>query len=246
MKTTDVDALARMLDGSSPNGEAPEEARALAALAEAISVRATVTPRPEFRAELRSRLLAEAAAPPAPSWMARMRATADDALARWKYSMRLATASAMAAMTLSTGGVAAAATMSVPGDPFYPLKIAVEDARLARADSEVRRGTLLLDFAENRVAEAERAAAAERMEAAAEALMSADGYARRGAGEVIDAFLHSGDFDDLSVLSAFTAELRPRLDTLRGQVVAPATGALDDLVVSLGRIDARVEALIAG
>lgn len=246
MKTKDTDALARLLDGASANGEAPAQARALAALASAIESRATTTPTPAFREDLRARLLAEAVAPPAPSWAVRLRTSWDNALARFRYSMRVATASGIAAMTLSTGGVAAATTMSVPGDLFYGLKIAVEDARLVRAGDELSRGWMLLGFAEERVDEAQRAAASERMDAAVTSLTAADEAAREGAGAVIETFLHDGDETALTELTAWTAELRPRLDALRPALAGGALSALDDLGVALDRIDARVEALTVG
>jgi hypothetical protein len=242
MRNSDTDALARLLEGSAPDGEAPEELHQLAALAQAMEARATA-PRPDFRASLRETLLAEAAKPAPPTLLERARMAVDDRIARIRYSARAATATGVAAMTLSTGGVAAATTLSVPGDLFYPIKIAVEDARLDRADDAVARSELLLDFASSRMAEAERAAVADRQDSAAEALVAADLALREAAGVLIREYQRSGERGSLRPLEQLADASRSRLETLRAAVEGPAAVALSDLEVSFDRITQRIAAV---
>jgi hypothetical protein len=243
MRTSDIDALARLLDeGPTENGEAPEEVQRLGALAQAMETRATA-PRPEFRDSLRDILLAEAVKPVPPTLLERARRAVDDQLARVRYSARAAAATGVAAMTLSTGGVAAATTLAVPGDLFYPVKMAVEDARLDRADDAIARSELLLAFTDGRMAEAERAVDSGRHDSAAEALVAADGALREAAGNLIRAYQTSGDRAVLRPLEELDSTSAPRREALRLAAQGPAAGALADLEVTFDRITQRIAAI---
>src|SRR5947207_872973 len=61
----------------------------------------------------------------------------------------------LAAGTLALSGMSAASTDAMPGDALYGMKRSTESARLALAGSDVSRGQLYLDFARNRLDEAE-------------------------------------------------------------------------------------------
>jgi hypothetical protein len=243
MKTTDSDALARLLDGDSAAADdASAELRALASLAQAMEARAAA-PRPDFRDALRESLLAEAAKPVPPTLLERARMAYDDKVARVKYSARAAAATTAAAMTLSTGGVAVAATQSVPGDLLYPMKIAVEDARLSRADDAVSRGELLLSATSSRIDEAERAAGHERHPDATEALTSADASLRAGAGELIGAYQDTGDRSTLGLLEALRDDTAAQLAALAPLLDADGARALADLETTFSRITDRIAAV---
>src|SRR5687767_13634786 len=109
MKSADLDAFARLLDGDLPEGEATAEARVLSSFARALEASA-VRPTMESKADLRA-MLVEAAREQAaaPTFLARLRSSYDETTSRWRYSMRLAAASGATAMALSSGGVALAA-----------------------------------------------------------------------------------------------------------------------------------------
>src|SRR5207245_10732202 len=78
--------------------------------------------------------------------------------------VRLAYAGALAAALLVGGLTAAAASdNSLPGDPLYGIKLGVERARLATTFDSAARVRLELQFADVRLAEAQRLFAAGRV-----------------------------------------------------------------------------------
>jgi hypothetical protein len=243
MKTTDIDALARLLDGdpAAADDTAPE-LRELASLAHAVESRA-VAPRAEFRDALRERLLAEATTPAPPSLLERARHAVDDRVARVRYSARAAAATTAAALTLSSGGVAVAATQSVPGDLFYPVKLAVEDARIELAGDTADRAELLLSATSRRIGEAEKAAEAGRDTDAAAALVRADSSLRAAAGTLLSAYQDSGDRAVLSPLEGLHADSVDRLAALAPRLGDEGGRALVALETSFDRILQRIAAL---
>ena len=98
--------------------------------------------RDDFRSELRTRLMAEAVTALAP----RSRPTA---WAFWRPALTVGLASVMLA---SVSGAAAAAG-SLPGDPAFGLKRAVEDLQVTLTFDEVQRVQLLAQLADRRVQE---------------------------------------------------------------------------------------------
>jgi Domain of unknown function (DUF5667) len=113
---------------------------------------------PAFRLRARNRMLAAAAQ--------RRRAR------RWnpfgalpRPAARLAFAGALAAAVLVGGLTSAAASgNSLPGDPFYPIKLGVERAQLAITFDAVARARLHAQFAEVRLSEAKRLIAVGRVQ----------------------------------------------------------------------------------
>jgi hypothetical protein len=222
MKTRDAEILARLLDGDRPD-EVARDVAALASLAKTIERRA-VAPRTEFRDALRERLLAEAAKAPSP-WRARLRTAVEDGLGLLRHTTRTATASALAVAALLVGGVAVAAQSALPGDAFHAVKTAIEEARLDRATTVTERGLLLLDIAEVRISEAERAVEAARPDSAEDALIRADEAVRASAELLIGEFVDTGEATAYRPLLAFVQEQRPRLARLSGRLVGAPRGA---------------------
>src|SRR5438445_5534408 len=113
---------------------------------------------PAFRLRTRNRMLAAAAQ--------RRRARRWNPLgALPRPAARLAFAGALAVAVL-VGGVtsAAASRNSLPGDPFYPIKLGVERAQLAITFDPAARARLHAQFAEVRLSEAQRLVAAGRVQ----------------------------------------------------------------------------------
>jgi len=113
---------------------------------------------PAFRLRARNRMLAAAAG--------RRRAR------RWnplgglpRPAARLAFAGALAVAVL-VGGLtsAAASNNSLPGDPFYPIKLGMERAQLAITFDPAARARLHAQFADVRLSEAQRLVAAGRVQ----------------------------------------------------------------------------------
>ena len=244
MTSPDFDAFARLLDGDLPNGEATAEARTLGALAQALAASAAL-PQMEHKAELRA-VLVEAARQQAsaPTLLSRFRQSVDQSTARWRYSMRMAAATGASALALSSGGVALAAHRATPSDPFfYDVKLAFEDIRLAFITDAVARGEQLLAYANERLAEAEVAAAAGDMEAARRALAEADEAGRSGVGYIIRASQEQGDPSLLAIIDTFTRAQSRRLAALLPRLRGEAVTAADDAMIGLRRIDQRMAVL---
>ena len=98
--------------------------------------------RDEFRRELRARLMREAAV----TLTGKRR---DNAWTAW---LRPALAVGFAALVLIAGATSAAAG-SVPGDPAFGLKRAIEEVRVALTFDEVERVRVLADIADQRLSE---------------------------------------------------------------------------------------------
>lgn len=123
----------------------------------------TVVPRPEFRAALRTRLVAVAvvrpvaAVHPATAGAGRPAAAppvlAGPVRSAGRASRALAVAAGVTASMVAVSGVAAASSQSLPGDPFYGVKRTTESIRLATADGELEQGRRHLDFATTRLRE---------------------------------------------------------------------------------------------
>ncbi|MPZ72667.1 MAG: hypothetical protein GEU74_05455 [Nitriliruptorales bacterium] len=245
MTNTDIDALARLLDGDLPDEEATAEARELSAFAQALeSAARPPAVRMERKADLRAMLVEaarEQAAPP--TWMLRMRSAAGDATARWRYSMRTAAATGAAALALSSGGVALATHRATPSDPFYAVKLTIEDIRVAFIGDQVARGRQLLSYVEQRLAEAEASAAVGDMAAARHALQEADASSRAAAGYIIRASQEQGDPTLLELLTTFSTLQRERISSLLPLLSGDARLAARDAMVALARIDQRVAVL---
>ena len=103
--------------------------------------------RDEFRRELRARLMREAAV----TLTGKRR---DNAWTAW---LRPALAVGFAALVLIAGATSAAAG-SVPGDPAFGLKRAIEDVRVALTFDDVARVRLLAEIADERLSELEKVA----------------------------------------------------------------------------------------
>jgi hypothetical protein len=102
----------------------------------------------------------------------RMLAAAERRSRRWnplgalpRPAARLAFAGALAAAVLVGGLTSAAASgNSLPGDPFYPIKLGVERAQLAITFDAAARARLHAQFAEVRLSEAKRLIAVGRVQ----------------------------------------------------------------------------------
>jgi hypothetical protein len=239
MKTSDVDALARLLDGDAPDpGAVTDQTRTLVAVATALQPRPVRAPS-EFKAELRDTLLASHP----PSAYERALLTWDRTTERWRYSTRVAAASAAAALALSTGGVAVAATQAMPGNLLYPVKLTLEDLRLMLVRDPAVRGVHHLDHAEIRVHEARHAAEADDHPRAARALREGDTSTRSGAQALLAVYAELGDTEALDQLATFSRHQRARIGGLSPLLRAESAVAAADSLVVLDRIDARLAVL---
>lgn len=243
MNRTDVDALARLLDGDpSLNGEVTATTRALAQTAHTLSSR-SVRPAldPAAKARLRAEVVHAARAwTAAPPLLTRWRAIIDAVVARWRYSSRVAAATGATALALSSGGVAVAAEQAMPSDTLYSTKLVLEDVRMAFVRDEAARGQRHLQQAIERITEAEMAATAGDHDGAAVALRNADASAREGAASLIRSYQDDGNPAHVRQLATFTDEQRARLMGLRTMLAGDAAEAAQVLFTALARIEVRM------
>jgi len=145
-----ADEFAAAVDGSRA---VPEELRPLVSVATALREQEQVeaaTPRPEFAAELRVRLMAEAErslAPDAPLVLPQRQ--------RGPRERRLVAAASVAVLLGGSAGMAAAAQGALPGEALYPIKRGIERAEAGLSVSTAGRGQDLLRQADGRLAEVE-------------------------------------------------------------------------------------------
>lgn len=114
--------------------------------------------------------------------------------------------------TLVLSGMSAASGGAMPGSPLYSVKRSTEGARLTLASSDLGRGQLYLDFAGNRLAEAQSTGA--RGTKLTGLLDEMDAEIRAGARLLTEAAVDQHDRTGLDVLDAFVQKHRTNLASL--------------------------------
>ena len=244
---------------AAPAATAPAGASAAVALAQRLrdtgtALERTVAPRPEFRAALRTRLVAVATVQPV---------TAPPSATRSWRSAGLQKGAAVAAGALASvvavSGVAVASSEALPGEPFYGVKRAAEDVQLRLAGDATAEGTRHLQFAATRMDEVAaltlgRDGAGDGdgdrdgpdWELVRRTLADMDGETVAGTRLLEQAWRDSGDRAALTALSGFAAEQAAALQAL---LPALAPTVLDAAQASLGlvnRVAEDTEQMLAG
>ncbi len=148
--------LAGRLDADAPTGPGTELVDELRATGTALSQ--AVVPPEDFRAALRTRLLAVAAvqadSPPATAAAPAAPAAPAAAAVSWRSGTRAGgvLAGALAGI-VAVSGVAVAGSQSLPGDPFYGVKRTAEALSLRLSGGELDQGTRHLQLATTRLDE---------------------------------------------------------------------------------------------
>ncbi|MFE9426668.1 DUF5667 domain-containing protein [Kitasatospora sp. NPDC006697] len=170
-----------------------------------------------------------------------------DRLARRRWGRRFAITGMIAGVTVgSLAGVAAASTGALPGDPLYGMKRHLEGLRLDLADNDQERGTLLLDQASTRLAEARSLVgrtnggplSPETVNRLGSALRDMHAEAARGRDLLRAVYQANGSLDPMRKLASFTeaqddhwAALQPQLPTQ----LTPVAGQVDQLFGDLNQ-----------
>jgi hypothetical protein len=210
--TRRADEFSRLLE---TNGRTDDPVTGpMLAVAEALrAVLVDDSPRPEFRAALRQRLVAVAtvqsvAAAETPIQRAR------NAGGTWKVQRRLTALAAGAAVVTGVTGMSLGASRSLPGDPFYGVKRAAESAQLAGTVGTEARGKRHLQFARTRLSEVSALAGSGRTTLIIDTLRAMDVETRAGANDMFAAFRDSGSTEPLRALDRFTQQQYGDLHTL--------------------------------
>lgn len=207
-------------------------------------VRAVPSPAPgdTFRAELRVRLVAAAErrlTVPAQQRPASARRPVTLPLRR-----RLGAAVAASTFVLVGGaaGMASASTQALPGDLLYPVKRGIERADVALADSDLDRGTTLLDQAGTRLGELAELAAGDAPERGlvGDTLDTFSDQTAEGADALLAAHAAGDDGSPLQTLDAFTLSAGGELTDLSGTLPAEAQDAYARAVGALAGVQEQL------
>lgn len=211
-----------------PSTGAADDARYSQLLELVGAMRAAPAPeaRPEFVADLRARLMAEAETALVPEDTSRLTLPAR----RPARERRIAAAVGGLALVGATTSMAMAAQSALPGDTLYPVKRAIENVHTGLSVGEAQKGSTLLDNAGGRldeVAELSRGGDLQDNLVIADTLNDFTDQAAEASDLLLADYAQSGDQDSIDQLRAFTASSLDQLTELE-QLVPPE--ARDELM----------------
>lgn len=199
-----------------------------------------VAPRPEFSADLRARLMAEADT---------ALATLDPAETRLRMparrparDRRLGTVLGGAALLGATTSMAVAAQSALPGDTLYPIKRALEAAQVEVTDDEASRGETLLANASGRLDEVTALVVRGTESGIAETPSTLEDFtdqAREASDVVLRSYEEDPDPTTIKELRDFTHASMEQLLALEAQLPAEAHDELVEAARTLTAIDDR-------
>jgi uncharacterized protein DUF5667 len=239
--------FAALVDGASPLGEAASPATArLVGVAQLLRDQGAAderaVPRDAFAADLRERLMAEAATVLTPQ----NAGLALPVRARGKRERRLVAVASAAVLIGGTAGMATAAQDSLPGEALYPVKRGIEKAELGLSMSSAGRGHDLLDQASDRLDEAQglvdqgSATGTPRVPDTVAAFTTS---ARNGSDMLLASYAESRDPKTVATVREFTAAALAQVSALSQSAPADAQPGLRDAAIALRDIDARATRL---
>jgi hypothetical protein len=197
-------------------------------------------PRPEFVADLRSRLMAEAETALVPTDVARLQLPAR----RTSRERRIAAIVGGLAIAGATTSVAVAAQSALPGESLYPIKRVIESAHSGLSLGEARKGSTELANASSRLDEVEALAQDRDLgdeERIGRTLGSFTDQATSGADLLLSDYAQTGRKSSIAQLRDFASSSMDRLVELEPEI---PYGARDELIAAantLAQIDAEAE-----
>ena len=189
-----------------------------------------VTARPEFVADLRAQLMAEAATALAPADTSRLTLPQR----RPTRERRLAAVVGGIAVVGVTTGVAVASQGALPGDSLYPIKRAIESAHTGLSVGEGSKGATMLGNASDRLDEVD---ALTHQDGLGDDLRIADtlntfaDQATQGSDYLLADYAHTGDPSSIAKLHDFASSSLDQLAALEPLVPADAR---DELIRAAG------------
>lgn len=189
-----------------------------------------VAPRPEFSAELRHRLLEQAAARAAttPTVVRSTPDSADDPPTRedvdasvtdirHRHGRRIRLVACTAALVLLGGGIgsAAAAQQAMPGDTLYGMKRSIENVSTNVSVGDASRGRRDLEHAMTRLAEVRALADSGGDVATINSTLDVfSAQARKGVSRLVASYQQDGDAGSISAITTFITDARQALGEL--------------------------------
>ena len=222
------------VESRTPIDEVPGDLRALVDMVGAMRELPEPAPRPQFAAQLREQLMAEAQTTLAPATPLALPPRRRGARER-----RLTAAAAVFTLVGGTAGLAAAAQQALPGEALYPIKRGIEDAQLSIQSDPEGRGRNYLDQAASRLEEAERLVQDEATSSAvAETVDTFVVQAVAGADLLLTSFEENGRAPEgVQDLRQFAADSTAQLKQLAESAPSDITDELARAAVVLQRID---------
>jgi hypothetical protein len=216
----------------------------LVATVQVLSDQPLVTPRAEFAADLRSRLMiaAETDLVPAPPVVRRAPAS------RSQRNRRLGSAAAALVIVGGSAGMAAAASGALPGDSLYPIKRGIEQVTTAAHVGDASKGSALLGQAGQRLDEIDALTSADSPNAdliASTAATFSD-QANAGADKLFTAYQSDNDGADIAKVRDFTAANMSQIASIASSADPSTLGSLRDAADTLADIDQQAATLCAG
>ena len=239
--------FAALVDGASPLVEATSPATGrLVGVAQLLrdhgAADERAVPRDAFAADLRERLMAEAATVLTPQ----NAGLALPVRARGKRERRLVAVASAAVLIGGTAGMATAAQDSLPGEALYPVKRGIEKAELGLSMSSAGRGHDLLEQASDRLDEAQglvdqgSATGTPRVPDTVAAFTTS---ARNGSDMLLASYAESRDPKTVATVREFTAAALAQVSALSQSAPAEAQPGLRDAAIALRDIDAQATRL---
>ena len=221
-----------------PTGQPATRDADLLELVGALRTVPQVTARPEFVADLRAQLMAEAATALVPADTSRLRLP-DRRPARER---RFAAVVGGIAVVGVTTGVAVASQGALPGDSLYPIKRAIESAHTGLSVGEGSKGTTMLGNASDRLDEVD---ALTHQDGLADELRVADtlntftDQATQASDLLLADYAHTGDSSSIAKLRDFASSSLDQLAALEPLVPADARDELIRAARIMQTIDAE-------
>jgi hypothetical protein len=203
----------------------------------------TALPRPEFAADLRARLMAEAEQALAPSAPLVLPVRQRGARER-----RLVAAASAVVLIGGTASMAAAAQQALPGEALYPIKRGLERAEAGLSVSTAGKGRDLLHQANDRLDEVEGLLAGGSVISDAQVPQTLEDFsaqAREGSGLLLTSYRDSQDPAAIDAVREFTSHGIAMLQDLARTAPPDAQEELAAAALALRDIDARANALCA-
>jgi hypothetical protein len=195
-------------------------------------------PRPEFVADLRSLLMAEAETALVPTDVTRLQLPAR----RTTRERRIAAVVGGIALVGASTSVAMAAQSALPGESLYPIKRALESAHTGLSLGEARKGGTELANAASRLDEATALTEADGSaddERIAHTLSSFTDQATSGADLLLADYAHTGREASIAQLHDFASSSITQLAALEPQIPYAARDELIAAASTIAQIDAE-------
>jgi hypothetical protein len=222
------------VEGRTPASDLKPELAELVGVVHALRAHEAPAPRPQFSADLRERLLAEAESTLATDSVLRLPPRRSGGRER-----RLALVASSVVLVGGSAGLAAASQDALPGDALYPIKRGIERAQADIGTSPASKGQQLLAQADNRLAEVQGLVESDDEVHVSGTIEQFAAQAGEGADLLLESYAESQDEAVIEELRGFTSGSLPVLQELAKVVPADAQDELAGAAQLLLDIDQR-------